>query len=104
MILGTPHMTSTKASEDLNVILRNTALERVKLTKFLGVLIDECLIWKKPLTAYKQLYQEILLSCILHALNCTLISPYPRARYGILIWEILVNSILINLSNFKGGQ
>ena len=46
MILGTPHVTSTKAREDLNVILDNTALERVKLTKFLSVLTDECLIWK----------------------------------------------------------
>ena len=43
MILGTPHMTSTKAREELNVMLDNTALERVKFTKFLGVLIDECL-------------------------------------------------------------
>ena len=39
MILGTPHMTSSKACEDLNVILDNTALERVKFTKFLGVLL-----------------------------------------------------------------
>ena len=46
MILGTPHMTSTKAREELNVILDNTALERVQFTKFLGVLIDECLTWK----------------------------------------------------------
>ena len=46
MILGTPHMTSTKAREDLNVILDNTALERVKFTKFLGVLINECLTWE----------------------------------------------------------
>ena len=39
-------MASTKTREDLNVLLDNTALERVKLTKFLGVLIDECLTWK----------------------------------------------------------
>ena len=46
MIMGTPHMTSTKTREDLNVLLDNTVLERVKFTKFLGVLIDECLAWK----------------------------------------------------------
>ena len=39
-------MTSTKTREDLNVFLDNTVLERVKFTKFLGVLIDECLTWK----------------------------------------------------------
>ena len=31
---------------DENVILDSTALERVKHTKFLGVLIDDCLTWK----------------------------------------------------------
>ena len=40
MVLGTPHMTFTKAREELNVMLNNTAPERVKFTKFLGVLID----------------------------------------------------------------
>ena len=29
MIMGTPHMTSTKIREDLNVLLDNTVLERV---------------------------------------------------------------------------
>ena len=32
---------------DENVILDSTALERVRHTKFLGVLIDDCLTWKK---------------------------------------------------------
>ena len=62
MISGTPHMTSTKTREELNVMLDNTALERVKFTKFLVVLIDECLAWKNTLTAYPKLYQEILVS------------------------------------------
>ena len=44
--MGTPYMTSTKTREDLNVLLDNTVLERAKFTKFLGVLIDECLTWK----------------------------------------------------------
>ena len=45
MIMGTPRITPTKTREDLNVLLNNTVLERVKFTKFLGVLIDECLTW-----------------------------------------------------------
>ena len=47
MILGTPQMTGVKNHEDFNVTLNDTILERVKFTKFLGVLIDECLTWKK---------------------------------------------------------
>ena len=46
MVLGTPHMTSLKTCENFNIVLDNTVLERVKCTKFLGVLIDECLTWK----------------------------------------------------------
>ena len=33
MVLGTPHMTSTKAREELNIMLDNMALEGVKFTK-----------------------------------------------------------------------
>ena len=47
MILCTFKMTSTKThQQDFNVKLNDTLLERVKSTKFLGVLIDECLTWK----------------------------------------------------------
>ena len=46
MLLGTPHMVSSKRKEDLNLILNDTKLQRVQKTKFLGVLIDECLTWK----------------------------------------------------------
>ena len=46
MILGTPHMVSNVDELNVNVILDNTALEKVKHTKFLGVLIDDCLTWK----------------------------------------------------------
>ena len=31
---------------NVNVILDSTALEKVKHTKFLGVLIEDCLTWK----------------------------------------------------------
>ena len=65
MILGTPHMTSTKIREDFDVTLNDTTLERVKFTKFLDVLIDECLTWKNHIDCIsktRKQCQEILLS------------------------------------------
>ena len=47
MIISTPHMTSVKVRKGLNVSLNYTTLDRVQFTKFLGVLIDECLTWKQ---------------------------------------------------------
>ena len=44
--MGTPHMTSAKIQHDLNIILDSTCLDKVKFTKFLGVIIDETLTWK----------------------------------------------------------
>ena len=94
MILGTPHMTSTKAREDLNVMLDNSALERVKFTKFLGVLIDESLTWKNHINCtsktisrnigVKNKLKHYITYRILHTVYCTLISSY--LSYGILIW------------------
>ena len=85
MTLGTPHMTSTKAREELNVMLDNTALERVKFTKFLGVLIDECLTWKNHINCISKTIsrnigvmnklKHYIPYRILHTLYCTLISP-----------------------------
>ena len=46
MILGTPHMVSRLDELGTNVTLDDTNLERVKHTKFLGMLIDDCLSWK----------------------------------------------------------
>ena len=42
-------MTAIKNYEDFNVTLNNTILERVQFTKFLGVLIYECLTCKKQI-------------------------------------------------------
>ena len=39
-------MTSRKISDNSNIVLNDTILERIKVTKFLGVLIDEGLTWK----------------------------------------------------------
>jgi hypothetical protein len=91
MILGTPKMTSIQETE---ITLDNTKLERVQSTKFLGVLIDECLTWKQHIDCIsKTISRNIgvmnkLKHCvpdrILHTLYCTLVLPY--LNYGILVW------------------
>ena len=105
MILGTPQMTTVKNHEDLNVTLDNTILERVKFTKFLGVLIDECLTWKNHIDCVsKTISRNIgvmnklkhsIPYRILHTLYCTLILPY--LSYGILIWGNTCKSYLDKL-------
>ena len=86
MILGTSHMTSSRVRSDLNVVLNDTIIERVKYTKFLGVLIDECLTWKNPIDCIsKTISRNIgvmnklkfsIPTRILRTLYCTLILPY----------------------------
>ena len=71
-----------------------TVLERVKFTKFLGVLIDECLTWKNHIDCISKtvsrnigVINKLKYSVptrILYSLYCTLISPY--LSYAILIW------------------
>ena len=83
-----------KVRKDLNVSFNNTTLERVRFTKFLGVLIDECLTWKQHIDCVsKTISRNIgvmnklkysIPGRILHTLYCTLITPY--LNYGILIW------------------
>ena len=105
MILGTPHMTSNIEKERLNVILDDTLLERVKHTKFLGLLIDECLTWKTHIDCVSKTIsrnigimnklKHFIPNCILHTLYCTLILPY--LNYGILIWGNTCKSYLNKL-------
>ena len=105
MILGTPHMTSRKTSDNSNIVLNDTNLERVKVTKFLGVLIDECLTWKNHIDCIsKTISRNIgvmnklkhsIPHCILRTLYCTLILPY--INYGILIWGNTCKSYLDKL-------
>ena len=93
MILGAPYMTSVKVRKDLNVSLNSTTLERVQFSKFPGVLIDECLTWKQHIncvsktisrnTGVMNKLKYFIQGRILHALYCTLITPY--LNYGILI-------------------
>ena len=105
MILGTPKMTSTKTHQDFNITLNDTLLERVKFTKFLGVLIDECLTWKNHIDCIsKTISRNIgvmnklkyaIPGRILKTLYCTLIQPY--LSYGILIWGSTCKSYLDKL-------
>lgn len=105
MILGTSHMTSKTTHNDLNVLLDDTILERVKSTKFLGVIIDECLTWKahidcisktvsRNIGVLNKLKHSIPVR-ILHTLYCTLVLPY--INYGILIWGNTCKSYLDKL-------
>ena len=97
MILGTPRMVSNMDELNVNVILDSTALEKVKHTKFLGVLTlltDNCLTWKNHIDCVsKTISQNIgvmiklkhfVPTRILHILYCTLV--LPSLNYVILIW------------------
>ena len=78
----------------INVILDNISLERVKFTKFLGVVIDENLTWKNHVDAISKTIsrntgmltklKHYVPGNILRSLYCTLILPYTN--YGILVW------------------
>jgi len=91
MLLGTPQMTSIN---HIDIILDNTLLERVHHTKFLGVIIDECLTWKEHIDCVSKTISRnigvinklkyFIPDRILYTLYCTLVLPY--LNYGILIW------------------
>ena len=77
-----------------NVILDDTNLERVKHTKFLGMLIDDCLSWKNHIDCVSKTIslnigvmnklKHFVPTRILYCLYCTLVLPY--LNYGILIF------------------
>ena len=108
MILGTLRMVSNMDELNVNVILDGTALEKVKDTKFLGVLIDDCLTWKNHIDCVSKTISRnigaimvtnklkyFVPTRILHALYCTLVLPY--LNYGILIWGDTCKSYLEKL-------
>ena len=112
MVLGTPRNTSkfTDANLDndnseysnsdqlekteLNIILVGVSLNRVRSTKFLGLIIDENLTWKHHIDAISKTIsrntgmltklKHSIPENILYSLYCTLILPY--INYGVLIW------------------
>ena len=80
--------------EKLNIKLDGVSLNRVSLTKFLGVIIDENLTWKNHIDAISKTIsrntgmltklKHFVPENILFSLYCTLILPY--INYGALIW------------------
>ena len=78
----------------MNVILDSVSLERVESTKFLGIIIDENLTWKKHIDVISKTIsrnvgmltkmKHYVPGYILYSLYCTLVLPY--INYGILIW------------------
>jgi hypothetical protein len=116
MVLGTPKMTSlndTHASTsndqiEVKILLDNSELKRVNYTKFLGVLIDECLTWKCHINCVSKTIsrnigvmnklKHFIPARILHTLYCTLILPY--INYGILVW----GNTLDKLVKLQNGQ
>ena len=105
MILGTNYMTSVKAPNDFDIVLNDTKLERVKSTKFLGVLIDENLTWKNHIDCISKTIsrnigvmnklKHYIPNRILHTLYCTLVLPY--LNYSIIIWGDTCKSYLDKL-------
>ncbi len=105
MLLGTPHIVSTNNCKELNVYLDQTCLEKVKYTKFLGVIIDECLTWKNHIDCVSKTVSRnigvmnklkyIVPKRVLHTLYCSLVLPY--LNYGILIWGCTCRSYLDKL-------
>ncbi len=95
MLLGTSRKTSCIPSDyDGNIVLNNTILERVNKTKFLGVTIDENIIWKSHIDNISKnistgigvinKLKHFVPERVLYSLYCTLILPY--INYGIVVW------------------
>ena len=114
MMLGTSHMTNKyidvnkycdandtdnatnerSCKQKTNVNLDSLSLERVESTKFLGIIIDENLTWKKHIDVISKTIsrnvgmltktKHCVPGYILYSLYCTLVLPY--INYGILIW------------------
>lgn len=93
---------SVNSSKMLNFVLDDVNLDRVNITKFLGVLIDENLTWKYHIEAISKTIsrnigvlnklKHFVPDQILHTLYCTLVMPY--INYGILIWGNAANVYL----------
>ena len=80
--------------ENINIRINNCVIDRVHVTKFLGVLIDEKLNWKKHITficsklsksigvIYKA--SRLLNTPALYTLYCTLFLPYSNSCAEVL--------------------
>ena len=89
----------------LNIILDDVSLDRVNSTKFLGVIIDENLTWKKHVDAISKTIsrnagmltklKHFVPENILYTLYCTLILPY--INYGNIIWGSAYKLYLVKI-------
>ena len=80
--------------DNIHITLDQTNLERVQMTKFLGVTIDENLTWKNHIENVSKnvskgvgiinKLKSFVPTYILRSLYCTLILPY--INYGIIAW------------------
>ena len=94
MFMGTSKQTSSIDNENVNIYLDGCKLSRVQDAKFLGIIIDENLLWKKQVDAIcKTCSRNIgvlnkvklfLPNSAMYQLYCTLVLPY--LNYGLLLW------------------
>ena len=88
----TDNATNERSSKQkINVILDSVSLERVESTKFLGIIIDENLTWKKHIDVVSKTIsrnvgmltkmKHYVPGYILYSLYCTLVLPYIKLRY-----------------------
>ena len=109
MLLGTPQMTcrgdNAGCDNHLEIVLDGTKLDRVKTTKFLGVIIDENMTWKHHIDGISKTIsrnigvmnklKHFVPERILYSLYCSLVLPY--INYAILVWGNTCKSYLDKL-------
>jgi hypothetical protein len=88
--------------EIINIVLDDRNLQRVRTTKFLGVIVDENLSWKHHIDGIAKTIarnigminklKDFLPERILYSLYCTLILPY--INYSIQVWGNTYRSYL----------
>ena len=105
MFMGTSKQTSSIDNENVNIYLDGCKLSRAQDAKFLGIIIDENLLWKKQVDAIcKTCSRNIgvlnkvklfLPNSAMYQLYCTLVLPY--LNYALLLWgnvnEFYMNKI-----------
>lgn len=91
--------TNSTIKSDLNIYINNVGIDRVQVTKFLGVVIDEKLNWKEHVsyipkklsktTAVLRKASQVLNERACYILYCSIFLPY--INYCSEIWEIFTN-------------
>ena len=103
------HSCNKKVNKQIDIRLNETLIERVEVTKFLGILIDECLTWKKHINnidgkiaknigvMYK--LSSLVNEKVLNLMYCTVILPY--LTYCNIIWGNTYKSNLKKLETLQ---